>query len=411
MAVFLEEHEAEDGLVAFQRVSLSSGHKENWLQEKLFQYASLIPMVEMFGQGEAFVPLCREFPLRHGASNVFLDLLGVSPTGRLVLIECKLWRNPGARREVIAQLFEYASLMFGLTYSDLEAKLKQARGMTGENPMFKAVSAAHPDIDEASFVDSVNASLRSGDFLLAIAGDGIRSDLHALRNLLANQGGILARLALLEIRLFRDASGRTLLVPNVPVQTELVMREVFVNGRREHPAEQVEHTFPERGEDLTAGNEPRIAAPASSEARAKNREFWERFISLARFDHPDQTAPRHGGNNYVRLDLPGPVSGLVAYRVADGQVGLVVKFLGPEGRELMQELLEDQDSVESELAQPVRLEFGDTSKASDKVVGSMAMDFTPKEGADKDEEQMVWLLKKTNAFVNLMRPRLVAATV
>ncbi|MEX3930058.1 hypothetical protein AB4Y36_39730 [Paraburkholderia sp. BR10936] len=411
MSVFLEEHGANDGLVAFQRVSLSSGHNESWLQEKLYQHASLIPMVEMFGQGEAFLPLCREFPLRHGASNVFLDLLGVSPTGRLVLIECKLWRNPGARREVIAQLFEYASLMSGLTYSDLEAKLKQARGLPGENPMFKAVSAAHPDIDEASFVDSVNASLRSGDFLLAIAGDGIRSDLHALRNLLANQGGLLARLALLEIRLFGDASGRTLLVPNVPVQTELVKREVFISGRREHPAEQVERPVPERGEDPIASNEPRTAAPASSEARAKNREFWEYFISVARFDHPDQTAPRLGGNNYVRLSLPGPVNGLVAYRVADGRVGLFVNFIGPEGRELMHELLEDQDGLEGELALPVRFNFGDTAAGSDKVVGSMAVEYTPKEGVDKEKEQMVWLLWNTNVFVNVMRPRLAAVTV
>lgn len=88
-------------------------------------------MVEMFGQGEALVPLCREYPLLYGVSNVFLDLLGVSPTGRRVLIECKLWRNAGARREVIAQLFEYASLTSVLTYSDLEAKFKQARGLTG----------------------------------------------------------------------------------------------------------------------------------------------------------------------------------------------------------------------------------------------------------------------------------------
>jgi len=57
-------------------------------------------MTEMFGHGEAFVPLCRELPLRFGTSSVFLDLLGVSPTGKLVLIECKLWRNPEARREV-----------------------------------------------------------------------------------------------------------------------------------------------------------------------------------------------------------------------------------------------------------------------------------------------------------------------
>jgi hypothetical protein len=44
----------------------------------------------------------RELPLRHGGSSVYLDLLGVSPTGRLVLIECKRWRNPEARREVVA---------------------------------------------------------------------------------------------------------------------------------------------------------------------------------------------------------------------------------------------------------------------------------------------------------------------
>ncbi|MFC4706232.1 hypothetical protein [Paraburkholderia caffeinitolerans] len=59
--------------------------------------------------------------------------------------------------------------MSGLTYSDLEAKLKQARGLTGENPIFKAVSAKYPDIEEASFVDSVNESLLNGDFLHALA--------------------------------------------------------------------------------------------------------------------------------------------------------------------------------------------------------------------------------------------------
>jgi hypothetical protein len=411
MAVFLEEHGTDGGLLAFHPASLSGGHKESWLQEKLFQHSSLIPMGEMFGQGEAFVPLCREFPLRFDVSTVFLDLLGVSPTGRLVLIECKLWRNPGARREVIAQLFEYASLMSRLTYSDLEAKLKQARGLTGENPIFQAVSAVYPDIEEARFVDSVNRSLQSGDFLLAIAGDGIRSGLDSLRNLVANQGGILAQLALLEIRLFRDESGRTLLVPNVPVKTEMVRREVFVSGSWEHSVEQVEHAAPRRVDGVSTVEEGRVATTAGSEAREKNKEFWKKFIESVCFDHPDQTAPRHGANNYVRLDLPGPVSGLVAYRVADGRAGLFVRFIGPEGRGLMQELLEDQDGLEGELALPVRFEFGDATVGSDKVVGTMTVEFAPKEGADKDEEQMAWLLKNTNVLVNVMRPRLAAATV
>jgi hypothetical protein len=91
-----------------------------------------------------------------------------------VLVECKLLRNPEARREVIAQLFEYASLLSEWTYSELEARLKKARGLTGENPIFAALKAVHPELDEGAFVHSVNRSLERGDFPCAIAGDGIR---------------------------------------------------------------------------------------------------------------------------------------------------------------------------------------------------------------------------------------------
>ena len=123
-------------------------------------------------------------------------------------------------------------------------------------------------------------------------------------------------------------------------------QEVFVSGSREQP---VEHAIPARIEEPAAESEGRVSTTPSSDARAKNKEFWERFIASVRFDHPDQTAPRHGSNNYVRVDLPGPVTGMVAYRVADGRTGLVVKFTGPEGRGFMQGLLEDQAGLEGEL--------------------------------------------------------------
>ncbi|MGF6596277.1 hypothetical protein P3T23_000984 [Paraburkholderia sp. GAS448] len=407
MTVFLEEHEAT-GFIGFKRVSLSAGHDEDWLQQKLFQHAALFPMAEMFGHGEAFIPLCREYPLRYGASNVFVDLLGVSPTGRLVLIECKLWRNPGSRREVVAQLFEYASLMSRLTYSDLEAKLKHTRGLTGENPIFKAASEAFPELDEARFVDAVNESLRRGDFLLAIAGDGIRSDLHALKNLLANQGGVLARLALLEIRLYRDARGRTLIVPNVPVQTELVRREVFVNGGREASA--VEPVVPSPVDDRVIERDGADSGAAGSASREQNKAFWNMFINEVRFDHPDQTPPRHGGNNWVRMDLPGPVaSGLVAFR-ENRRAAVMVKFKGPEGRAFMQTLLEDQSALESELGHSVRFDIKDVTEDSDRVVGVLVVEYKPHGGPETDAEQMTWLLKMANAMVNALRPRL-AATV
>jgi hypothetical protein len=359
-------------------------------------------MVEMFGQGEAFVPLCRELPLRHGSSNVYLDLLGVSPTGRLVLIECKLWRNPEARREVVAQLFEYASLLSEWTYSDLEARLKQARGLAGENPIYKAVCATFPQCDEAAFVDAVNRSLSRGDFLLAIAGDGIRSDLHALRRLMANQGGLLSRLAFPEIKVFKDVGGRTLLVPTVPIQTEVIKREVLVRTDGT-PLEQAAAALQR---EPTGSRAPEGTA-SSNAARLQNREFWDRFISLVKFDHPDQAPPRHGGNNYVRLELPGPVASLVVYRTAAGQAGFMVKFMGADGRDAIQSLLEDQAALEQELGQTVRFQVGETASDSQRVAGEMLVDYIPAcEIASQEELQLTWLVETANSLVTALRTRL-----
>ncbi|AXF01721.1 hypothetical protein [Paraburkholderia hospita] len=402
MTTYLYDEQTFNSPVAFQPVALpaGNGHNERWLQERIFELPSLLPMTEMFGRGESFVPLCRELPLRYGSSSVFLDILGVSATGRLVLIECKLWRNPEARREVIAQLFEYASLLSEWTYSDLEARLKKARGLTGENPMFAAVKAAHPELDEGAFVDSVNRSLERGDFLCVIAGDGIRSDLQALRRLLATQGGVLSQLALVEIRTYRDAGGQTLLVPSVPLHTEVVRREVFVRP----DGVPLERAAPV--DEVAPAQQSTPQPKAVSASKLLNRAFWDKFIEQVKFDHPDQTPPRHGTNNFVRLDLPGPVQGLVAYREQPSMAGLFVKFLGADGRDVLQALIEDQAALEQEVGQPIQFNVSEGHDA-ERAAGHLVIQFEAQgDGDARDVEQLAWLLRTCNALVNALRLRL-----
>ncbi|WP_233884561.1 hypothetical protein [Paraburkholderia flagellata] len=402
MTTYLYHEQTSDSPAAFQPIALTAGngHNERWLQERIFELPALLPMTEMFGYGESFVPLCRELPLRYGSSSVFLDILGVSATGRLVLVECKLWRNPEARREVIAQLFEYASLLSEWTYSDLEARLKKARGLTGENPIFAAVKAVHPELNEGAFVDSVNWSLERGDFLCAIAGDGIRSDLQSLRRLLAAQGGVLSQLALVEIRTYRDTAGRTLLVPSVPLHTEVVQREVLVRP----DGVPLERTTPL--DEVAPAQESTVQPKAVSASKLQNRAFWDKFIEQVKFDHPDQAPPRHGGNNFVRLDLPGPVQGLVAYREQPLKAGLFVKFLGADGREALQALIEDQAALEQEVGQPIRFKINEGQDA-ERVAGLLGVQFEAQEdGAARDAEQLAWLLRTCNALVNALRLRL-----
>ncbi|RWO61783.1 hypothetical protein [Mesorhizobium sp.] len=97
-------------------------YDEHWLQDLLFRYPALIVANRLDGGGGDVVPVCRELAIPRAAGTVFADILGVARTGRLVIIECKLWRNPQARREVLAQIVEYAALLRRWSFGDLTAR-------------------------------------------------------------------------------------------------------------------------------------------------------------------------------------------------------------------------------------------------------------------------------------------------
>jgi hypothetical protein len=52
------------------------------------------------------ISVCTELPTPSG----FVDNLLATDRGDLAIVECKLWRDPQARREVIGQIIEYAKM-------------------------------------------------------------------------------------------------------------------------------------------------------------------------------------------------------------------------------------------------------------------------------------------------------------
>jgi hypothetical protein len=85
---------------------------EDWLQRLIHDHPGLLPVEEIEpGFGEP-VALAREVQTKHGP----IDNLLVTPEGNIVLVEVKLWRNPEARRKVVAQALDYASCLFGMGY-------------------------------------------------------------------------------------------------------------------------------------------------------------------------------------------------------------------------------------------------------------------------------------------------------
>jgi hypothetical protein len=88
--------------VALTRVSLGgSGHegdqRENFIQDLVHRHPEVIPMADIEPAFTPLISVCKELPTEAG----YLDNLWITPAGGIVLGECKLVKNPQARREVV----------------------------------------------------------------------------------------------------------------------------------------------------------------------------------------------------------------------------------------------------------------------------------------------------------------------
>lgn len=392
-------------------ISLSAsvgGYDEAWLQELLFANPELMPMDRIDAGSGAMLPLCRELPIARSGGVVFLDLLGVTPQGRLVLVECKLWRNPQARREVVAQVIEYAGLMRGWTYGDLTAKLKQRCGWTGANPIFEHARALWPDLDEAVFVDRISRSLDAADFHLIIAGDGIRSDVQVLARQI-NESGSKARLSLVEFQIWRATTGDTVVLPWLPVKTELIEQRVTVAADNGRQLKVQEVRIDDPNVSRPAGREPadydQVGKPVDPERAAnaeRTRQFWARFIRTVRFDHPEQTAPTYGGPNWVRIAL-GAGHRLTVYRQSGKEaMGVYMPLNAEKDIGLVAMVEAELDGMKQESG----LELELVPRTSDPSIHDLWV--TASTQGLSEDEQIAWLADTANRMVTLLRPKLSA---
>lgn len=392
-ALILEPTTGEGGARRLQRTAFRDGlgHDEKWLQRLLFENPSAVPIDEIDPSSGTMIPLCREFPIAKPGGTVFLDMLGVTPQGRLVLVECKLWRNPQARREVIAQILEYASHLRRSTYADLTARLKATLHWTGANPIFDHARRWVSDLNEARFVDAVGRSLTRGDFELIVAGDGIRPDVYAIADHL-NGYGIAARLALVEFQLWSDDAGRTIVIPSIPLRTEVVQQRVLVD---------------QNNQPLQLEAPPELISPAEApsgsqaEDRDANNAFWQRFIEEVRFDHPEQSPPKHGGNNWVRMPLPAPAGWMTAFRAAK-RIGIFIRLKGEDGKLAYDTLEQDRDALTLESG----LTFEFEQERQQPFQGTIGVYRAAGTGTSTDSQQLLWLKQITNRAISSLRLRL-----
>jgi len=220
----------DDRATALERVPLGSGsYDEDWIQRICFENASLLPVEELEPTFAGMIPICRELRTKSGS----VDLIYLNEYGFITIGECKLWRNPEARRKVVGQVLDYAKDIAQWDYSKFEEEcLKARKDSTGS--LFDLIHEYYPDIEEQQFIDSVQTNLQRGRFLLAVIGDGIRENMEEMAEYIQRNGNLGFTLALIELPVYRKSDNSELVItPRILARTVEIERTVFRTGKEE----------------------------------------------------------------------------------------------------------------------------------------------------------------------------------
>lgn len=199
-------------------------HDEGWLQRLIFRFPQVLPVHEIEPGFGHLIPVCIELPTPAGiADNLYL-----TERGDLVIAECKLWRNPEARREVVAQIIDYAHGMAKWTYADLQSAVSRVSSPDGERlpPELYSLIEETAEIDEPDFADAVSRNLRLGRMLLLVVGDDIREGVESLSGFLQLHAGFHFTLGIVEMPVFQMPNDGFVVQPRVLARTVNIERGI-----------------------------------------------------------------------------------------------------------------------------------------------------------------------------------------
>ncbi|MDZ4819292.1 MAG: hypothetical protein SGJ20_09995 [Planctomycetota bacterium] len=238
------------------------GLRESWFRDAIFREPELVIAPCRAGglveETEIWMPWYKEYPL---AKTGRVDVMLISSSGRIGIVETKLSYNPEGRREVVAQVFDYSLALQEIDPLNFE----------GTFPWEKA---------SPNFYDDFAEKLVNGEFLLIIAGDELDPRASRLgEGLLRRHLTSSWNLAMIDLNLYQSiASPESVFI--VPALCSAVTAE----------KRQVIRVIVEDRKGATVGATviPGRSSPAVASARASDIESDADFVALVRAQYPEQ---------------------------------------------------------------------------------------------------------------------------
>lgn len=205
-------------------------YNEAWLQELIRKHPNILPTSEIEPVFFPLVPIGCEVTITTGS----IDNLYISHRGYLVLAETKLWKNPQAKREVVAQTIEYGSSIAKWDYSRLD-EVVRAYTKKYEHKEYSLIDWVEHRCGPVEggheyFEETVYKNLSLGRFLTIIVGDKIRPSIVEMLEH-ANKTPHLANdVVLIELHCYRNPNQKAnwplFVIPSIVAQTQIVERSI-----------------------------------------------------------------------------------------------------------------------------------------------------------------------------------------
>jgi hypothetical protein len=374
--------------VSLTPLSLGSGPEavsEAEIQQLIQRYPSCLPIAEIDPLFCGPIPICTELNTIAGPIDNFM----VTASGLPVLVECKLWRNPEGRREVVGQILDYAKELTRWSSSDLQREASRRLGRSG-NALLELVRAAGHEVDEADFNDALTNNLRRGRFLLLIVGDGIREGVEAIAEYLQVHAGLHFTLGLVELPLYSLPNGQRIIIPRILAKTLVVRREVV--------------GVPEGYALVEEGTDQEPSATSVDPSLEARLLFLRDLVNGFRFSDPDQPLPKPTPKGYLFLPMPAPSGGCwINVSAKPDQVGIwIVGNRNTLGDRAIRRVAQEWHELGNALGGAPELRLYDPNRAW--IVETLNI----RPFSDPQQRRMAieWLRERMDRWVSVFRPRI-----
>jgi hypothetical protein len=210
-----------------------------------------------------------------------------------------------------------------------------------------------------------------------------------------------------ELPIYLTPDGDRFVVPRVLARTEKILRTVVeVPSGFEVMDDTAYDGDEDGGEYASLSPEERLRKQEARQRRRDEREtFWREFLDDLVLDDPEQQIPRpaKGGHIVFKFPAPGGSSWLTVYRSKiTSSVGISLSGNNNSPGQTAAQMLEvDRDALREELGPAATVEFGE---AWPKIADVYPLrDFSDPE---QRAAAFAWLRRRTNDFVNALRPRI-----